>query len=113
MPSTHDPDHARGASLVLPGEAEETDHSAPARKESTVKDARSPARLWLGLAALSSGLAVLAAVLIFFSAWPGALAAELFGAGLALLAICALLLSGAWRSARSHPITPAAPGGPP
>ncbi len=97
MLSQHDPDHAGSASLVLPDETEETVHSAPAKKDIKVKESRSPARFWLGLVALLLGLATLATGLIFFSTLPATLAAEVLGAGLALLIVAAFLVSGIWR----------------
>ena len=103
MPSPHDPDHARGASVLLPDEMEETERPTPISNVSTGNDSPASARLWLGLVALLFGLAALATGLIFFSAWPGALAVEVVGAGLASLAICALVISGAWLPARAQP----------
>lgn len=103
MPSPHDPDHTRGASVMLPDTAEETGRSLPSKKELKAPASRPSARFWLGLMAFLFGLAVLATGLIFFSTWPGALAVEVIGAGLALLAVCALVISGAWLPARPQP----------
>ncbi|HEU5369312.1 MAG TPA: hypothetical protein VFU69_12645 [Ktedonobacterales bacterium] len=70
-----------------------------------MKGLRARTRFWLGMAALLLGLATLAIAFIFFSTWPGVLAAETFGAGLALLAICALLLPTTRRAATASPDT--------
>src|SRR5690348_15013049 len=103
MPSPHDPDYSRGASVLLPEEKEETERPMPGGKALKANDSPASARFWLGLMAFLFGLAVLATGLIFFSAWPGALAVEVIGSGLALLGICALVISGAWLPARSQP----------
>lgn len=103
MPSPHDPDHTRGASVMLPDTAEETGRPLPSKKELKAPTSRTSARFWLGLVAFLFGLAVLATGLILFSTWPGALAVEVIGAGLALLAVCALVISGAWLPARPQP----------
>ena len=100
MPSPHDPDHSRGASVLLPEEMEETERPMPGGKTLKANHSPASARFWLGLMAFLFGLAALATGLIFFSAWPGALATEVIGAGLALLGICALVISGAWLPAR-------------
>jgi len=97
MLSQHDPDHAGSASLLLPAEAEETGHSAPTKKELKVKESQSSARFWLGLIVLLLGLATLATGFIFFSTLPGTLAAEVIGAGVALLIVAGFLVSGTWR----------------
>jgi hypothetical protein len=103
MPSPHDPDHTRGASVLLPEEMEETERHVSGGKALKANDSPSSARFWLGLIAFLFGLAVLATGLIFFSAWPGTLAVEVVGAGLALLGICALVISGAWLPTRPRP----------
>jgi hypothetical protein len=88
---------------MLPDAAEETGRPLPDKKELKAPASPTSARFWLGLVAFLFGLAVLATGLIFFSDWPGALAVEVIGAGLALLAICALVISGAWLPARPQP----------
>jgi hypothetical protein len=126
MPSPHDPDHSRGASVLLPEEMEEAEHHVPGSKALKANDPPSSARFWLGLMAFVFGLAVLTTGLISFSAWPGTLAAEVIGAGLALLGICVLIISGAWLSVHPRsrkarisdaspdlPIVPASPATPP
>lgn len=94
---------------MLPDAAEETGRPLPIKKELKAPASRTSARFWLGLVAFLFGLAVLATGLIFFSTWPGALAVEVIGAGVALLAVCALVISGAWLPARSQPREAIAP----
>ncbi len=103
MPSPHDPDHSRGASVLLPEEMEETERPVPGDKALKANHPPASARFWLGLMACLFGLVVLATGLFFFSAWPGTLAVEVLGAGLALLGICALVISGAWLPVRYQP----------
>lgn len=103
MPSPHDPDHSRGASVLLPEEMEETERHIPGGKALKSNTPPALARFWLGLIAFLFGLATMTTGLILFSAWPGALAVEVMGAGLALLGICVLVISGAWLSARAQP----------
>ncbi len=108
MPGPHDPTRTSGAGLVLRDTGEETGKPTSLQEERAVKGLRTPTRFWLMLAALLLGLATLALGLIFFSNWPGILAAETIGGGLALLATCFLLLTGAWRGTAAEPISPAA-----
>jgi type IV secretory pathway VirB10-like protein len=106
MPSPHDPDHPSSAGLAVDDAGEATGNATSAQEEDSVKASRRPTRFWLGLAALVLGLATLAIVFFFFSHWAPVVAAETIGAGVALLAICGLLLSGGWRAA---PVSPTAP----
>jgi hypothetical protein len=101
MAGPHDPNHARSSGLTLHAEAAETAHSTPAKDERIVKASRAGSRFWLAMAALVPGLAALAIGFIFFSTLQGALAAETIGAGLALLVVSGLLLSGVWGQAKS------------
>lgn len=96
MAGPHDPDHASSAGLALRAESEETAHFVSTKEARAVNDSRTPPRFWLVLATLVPGLAALAIGIIFFSALPGTLAAETIGAGLALLIVCVLLLTGVW-----------------
>jgi hypothetical protein len=109
MPGPHDPDHTGSAGVALSDAGEETGNHLSSKEEGTVKGSRARTRFWLGMAALLSGLATLAIGLIFFSTWPGVLAAETIGAGLALLAICGLLLPDTRRAATASPHTADAP----
>lgn len=106
MAGPHDPDHAPGAGLALRAEAEATAHITATKEQRMVKESRTQTRFWLVMATLIPGLAALAIGFIFFSALPGTLAAETIGAGLALLVVCILLLTGVWGPARN-----AEPGG--
>jgi hypothetical protein len=101
MAGPHDSDHAHGTGLTLRAEAEETAHSTPAKDERIVKASRAGSRFWLAMAALVPGLAALAIGFIYFSSLHGTLAAETIGAGLALLIVSSLLLSGVWGPAKS------------
>ncbi|GEM_PF-2183643 len=101
MAGPHDPNHARSSGLTLHAEAAETAHSTPAKDERIVKASRAGSRFWLAMAALVPGLAALAIGFIFFSTLQGTLAAETIGAGLALLVVSGLLLSGVWGQAKS------------
>jgi hypothetical protein len=101
MPGPHNPDHARSGGLALRDEAEETGNPTSAKEDRTVNGSQTRTRFWLLIVILLLGLATLAIALIFFSTWPGALTAEGIGAGLALLAVCGLVLAGARRPARA------------
>ena len=103
MPGPHDPNHTGNAGVALSDAGEETGNPISSKEGGTVKGSRARTRFWLGMAALLLGLATLAIAFIFFSTWPGVLAAETFGAGLALLAICALLLPTTRRAAVASP----------
>ena len=100
MAGPHDPDHASSAGLALRADSEETAQLVSTKEERAVNDSRTPPRFWLVLATLVPGLAALAIGFIFFSALPGTLAAETIGAGLALLAVSVLLLTGVWGPAK-------------
>jgi hypothetical protein len=106
MPGPHDPDHTSSAGLVLRDAGEETGNRMSAKEEDTVKGSRAPTRFWMVTAALLVGVVTLALGFIFFSTWPGVLAVEVIGAGLALLAT-GILLTGAWR-ASAQPTSPSA-----
>ncbi|HEY7354830.1 MAG TPA: hypothetical protein VH590_00145 [Ktedonobacterales bacterium] len=103
MPGPHDPNHTGNTGVALSDAGEETGNPISSKEGGTVKGSRARTRFWLGMAALLLGLATLAIAFIFFSTWPGVLAAETFGAGLALLAICALLLPTTRRAASASP----------
>ncbi len=105
MSGPRDPNRTSGPGLVLRDSGEETGNPMSAPEERRAKGPRPPARFWLALAALLLGLATLALGFIFFSSWPGVLAAEVFGAGAALLATSLLLLTGGWRTAATAPIS--------
>jgi hypothetical protein len=104
MPGPHDPNHTSSAGLALRDAGEETGNPASTKEGRTVKGSR---RFWLVMAALLAGLATLAIGFIFFSTWPGVLAVETIGAGVALLAIFTLLLTGGWRAATDEPLSAA------
>ncbi len=108
MPGPHDPNHTGSAGVALSDAGEETGKPISSKEEGTVKGLRARTRFWLGMAALLLGLATLAIGFFFFSTWPGVLAAETIGAGLALLAICALLLPSTRRAASVSADTAAA-----
>src|SRR5579859_4299246 len=99
MPGPHDPNHTSSTGLALRDEGEETAHPTSTKEERRVKDSPPKTRFWFAIVALVLGLATLALGFIFYPTWPGALAAEVIGAGLALLAVCGLLIAGAWHGA--------------
>lgn len=101
MPGPHDPNPTSSAGVVLRDAGEEMGNPTSAKEEGTVKGMRSVARFWLVMAALLLGLATLAIGFIFFFFWPGVLAGESIGAGVALLALSGLLLIGARRATSS------------
>ncbi|HEY7356702.1 MAG TPA: hypothetical protein VH590_09560 [Ktedonobacterales bacterium] len=103
MPGPHDPNHTGNAGVALSDAGEETGNPISSKEGATVKGSRARTRFWLGMAALLLGLATLAIGFIFFSIWPGVLAVEVIGAGLALLAIFTLLLPTTRRAANASP----------
>ncbi|HEY7350160.1 MAG TPA: hypothetical protein VH599_17710 [Ktedonobacterales bacterium] len=107
MPGPHDPNYTSSAGLVLRDEGEETGNPTSTKEEGTVKGSRTLTRFWLVMATLLLGLAALVIGFIFFSAWPGVLASEAIGAGLALLASCVLLLTGVRRDDAHSPASAA------
>lgn len=98
MPGPHDPNPTSSTGVVLRDAGEEMGNPTSAKEEGTVKGLRSVTRFWLVMAALLLGLATLAIGFIFFFFWPGVLAGESIGAGIALLALSGLLLIGARRA---------------